>query len=151
MTLLTKAAVYSTGRIVWEPPAIYKTYCPINVEFFPFDQQECFMKFGSWTYDGHEVRDFNHTIHLIPSRQYLITIPSHSNQIPPTPSNPNDPIPSYPTLSHNIQLDLFLSHLVASISIQPYPIQTDSIPPYSNQFHPTTPYPTTPNPPHLGS
>ena len=151
MTLLTKAAVYSTGRIVWEPPAIYKTYCPINVEFFPFDQQECFMKFGSWTYDGHEVRDFNHTIHPIPSRQYLITIPSHSNQIPPTPSNPTDPIPSYPTLSHHIQLYLFLSHLVASISIQPYPIQTNSIPPYSTQFHPTTPYPTNPNPPHPGS
>ena len=143
MTLLTKAAVYSTGRIVWEPPAIYKTYCPINVEFFPFDQQECFMKFGSWTYDGHEVRVFNHTIHLIPSRQYLITIPSKSN--------PTDPIKSYPTLSHHIQLDLFLSHLVASISIQPYPIQTNSIPPYSTQFHPTTPYPTNPNPPHLGS
>lgn len=55
VTLLTKAKVYYTGKIVWEPPAIYKTYCPINVEFFPFDQQECFMKFSSWTYDGHEV------------------------------------------------------------------------------------------------
>ena len=59
VTLLTKAAVYHNGRIVWEPPAIYKTYCPINVEFFPFDMQECFMKFGSWTYDGHEV-DLRH-------------------------------------------------------------------------------------------
>ncbi|XP_052791604.1 acetylcholine receptor subunit alpha-like 1 [Mya arenaria] len=59
VTLLTKATVYHTGLIVWEPPAIYKTYCPINVEFFPFDQQECFMKFGVWTYDGHEV-DLQH-------------------------------------------------------------------------------------------
>lgn len=59
VTLLTQATVFNTGRIIWEPPAIYKSYCPINVEFFPFDQQECFMKFGSWTYDGHEV-DLQH-------------------------------------------------------------------------------------------
>ena len=59
VTLLTKATVFYDGKIVWEPPAIYKSYCPINVEFFPFDQQECFMKFSSWTYDGHEV-DLRH-------------------------------------------------------------------------------------------
>lgn len=59
VTLLTKATVYNTGLIVWEPPAIYKSYCPINVEFFPFDQQECFMKFSSWTYDGHQI-DLQH-------------------------------------------------------------------------------------------
>ena len=55
----TKAKVYSTGRIVWEPPAIYKSYCPIDVEFFPFDRQECFMKFGSWTYDMEQI-DLQH-------------------------------------------------------------------------------------------
>ena len=59
ITLLTKATVYYTGDIVWEPPAIYKSYCPINVEFFPFDQQDCFMKFGCWTHDGDEV-DLQH-------------------------------------------------------------------------------------------
>ncbi|KAH3830110.1 hypothetical protein DPMN_103347 [Dreissena polymorpha] len=59
VTLLTKAKVYFTGLIVWEPPAIYKTYCPINVEYFPFDQQECFMKFSSWTYDGRQI-DLQH-------------------------------------------------------------------------------------------
>ena len=59
VTLLTKATVTFDGKIVWEPPAIYKSYCPINMEFFPFDQQECFMKFGSWTYDLKEV-DLQH-------------------------------------------------------------------------------------------
>ncbi|XP_076443426.1 acetylcholine receptor subunit alpha-like 1 [Babylonia areolata] len=59
VTLKTKATVYHTGKIVWEPPAIYKSYCPINVEFFPFDMQECFMKFSSWTYNGFEV-DLQH-------------------------------------------------------------------------------------------
>jgi nicotinic acetylcholine receptor len=29
--------------------------CQIYVRWFPFDQQDCEMKFGSWTYDGDEV------------------------------------------------------------------------------------------------
>lgn len=34
---------------------MYKSTCEIDVKWFPFDVQECIMKFGSWTYDGHEV------------------------------------------------------------------------------------------------
>jgi len=55
VTLSVKATVYYTGLVLWEPPAIFKSYCPINVEFFPFDQQECFMKFSLWSYDGLQV------------------------------------------------------------------------------------------------
>lgn len=52
---MTRANIEYNGNVVWEPPAIYKSYCTINVEFFPFDQQHCAMKFGSWTYDGQQV------------------------------------------------------------------------------------------------
>ena len=55
VTLMTKATLYPEGKVVWEPPAIYKSSCTINVEFFPFDEQQCSMKFGSWTYDGYQV------------------------------------------------------------------------------------------------
>ncbi|OQV13810.1 Acetylcholine receptor subunit beta-like 2 [Hypsibius exemplaris] len=55
VTLMTKAEVRYTGAVRWEPPAIYKSYCLINVEYFPYDQQSCKMKFGSWTYDGWAV------------------------------------------------------------------------------------------------
>ncbi|XP_055870285.1 acetylcholine receptor subunit alpha-like 1 isoform X3 [Biomphalaria glabrata] len=55
VTLMTKATVYANGHVVWEPPAIYKSSCMINVEYFPFDEQKCSMKFGSWTYDGDQV------------------------------------------------------------------------------------------------
>jgi len=56
---MTKATLHHTGRVVWEPPAIYKSSCTIDVEFFPFDEQTCRMKFGSWTYDGFQV-DLKH-------------------------------------------------------------------------------------------
>lgn len=55
VTLMTKATLHPDGKVVWEPPAIYKSSCIIDVEFFPFDVQECAMKFGSWTYDGDQV------------------------------------------------------------------------------------------------
>ena len=56
---MTKASLNYTGQVVWKPPAIYKSACKINVEWFPFDEQICEMKFGSWTYDGHQV-DLKH-------------------------------------------------------------------------------------------
>ncbi|KAM3955007.1 nicotinic acetylcholine receptor subunit alpha 3 isoform 2-T2 [Aphomia sociella] len=59
VTLATKATLNYTGRVEWRPPAIYKSSCEIDVEYFPFDQQTCVMKFGSWTYDGFQV-DLRH-------------------------------------------------------------------------------------------
>ena len=36
VTLMTKARLNYTGEIEWKPPAIYKSSCKINVEWFPF-------------------------------------------------------------------------------------------------------------------
>ncbi|KAM6976998.1 LOW QUALITY PROTEIN: neuronal acetylcholine receptor subunit alpha-4-like [Aplochiton taeniatus] len=55
VTHLTKAHLFHDGRIKWTPPAIYKSSCSIDVTFFPFDQQNCKMKFGSWTYDRAKI------------------------------------------------------------------------------------------------
>ena len=56
---MTKATIHHDGLVIWKPPAIYKSLCPINVEFFPFDEQLCTLKIGSWTYDGYAV-DIKH-------------------------------------------------------------------------------------------
>ncbi|XP_071516466.1 acetylcholine receptor subunit alpha-like isoform X2 [Panulirus ornatus] len=59
VTLSTKATLHMNGLVEWKPPAIYKSSCEIDVEYFPFDEQTCVMKFGSWTYDGFQV-DLRH-------------------------------------------------------------------------------------------
>merc|ERR1719499_2812 len=59
VTLATKATLWYNGLVEWKPPAIYHSSCEMDVEYFPFDEQTCVMKFGSWTYDGFQV-DLRH-------------------------------------------------------------------------------------------
>lgn len=51
----TLVVVEHDGTIQWIPQAIYKSSCSINIQYFPFDIQNCKMKFGSWTYDGSKI------------------------------------------------------------------------------------------------
>lgn len=46
VTIMNKAILNSDGRIIWKPPAVYKSSCHIDVSYFPFDSQTCIMKFG---------------------------------------------------------------------------------------------------------
>ncbi|PIO76186.1 Cation transporter family protein, partial [Teladorsagia circumcincta] len=55
ITILTDALVTHDGHVFWQPPAIYKSFCPIDVTWFPYDSQKCEMKFGTWTYTGRYV------------------------------------------------------------------------------------------------
>ncbi|CAI2311722.1 unnamed protein product [Caenorhabditis sp. 36 PRJEB53466] len=50
ITISTKATLHFTGEVTWEPPAIFKSMCQIDVRWFPFDEQQCHLKFGSWTF-----------------------------------------------------------------------------------------------------
>ena len=51
----TNIVVYSDGTCSWVPLGIYISSCPIDITWFPFDDQNCTMKFGSWTYDGGKI------------------------------------------------------------------------------------------------
>ncbi|KAL4239615.1 hypothetical protein ACF0H5_000423 [Mactra antiquata] len=44
--------VFSDGMILWMPQAILRSTCAFKSRYFPFDQTECNLKFGSWTHDG---------------------------------------------------------------------------------------------------
>uniref|UniRef100_A0A8C0EKB5 Cholinergic receptor nicotinic delta subunit n=1 Tax=Bubo bubo TaxID=30461 RepID=A0A8C0EKB5_BUBBB len=47
--------IYNTGDVYWLPPAIFRSACPINVDFFPFDWQNCTLKFSSLAYSALEI------------------------------------------------------------------------------------------------
>ena len=47
--------INNRGEVTWIPQAVFKSSCDINVKAFPFDVQTCFLKFGSWAYDGSKV------------------------------------------------------------------------------------------------
>ncbi|CAJ0609696.1 unnamed protein product [Cylicocyclus nassatus] len=45
--------VSHTGHVLQVPPGILKLSCKIDITYFPFDDQMCHLKFGSWTYSGN--------------------------------------------------------------------------------------------------
>lgn len=54
-TYPTNVVVRNNGSCLYVPPGIFKSTCKIDITWFPFDDQRCEMKFGSWTYDGFQV------------------------------------------------------------------------------------------------
>lgn len=54
-TFQTNVVVKHNGSCLYVPPGIFKSTCKIDITWFPFDDQHCDMKFGSWTYDGNQV------------------------------------------------------------------------------------------------
>jgi len=46
------AVIDSSGHVTWIPPYKLTSTCKMDFTFFPFDEQNCDLKFGSWTYNG---------------------------------------------------------------------------------------------------
>ena len=53
--MVTNTIVSSDGSILWLFPALIKTYCTLNVKYFPFDSQHCQIVFISWTHSGEQL------------------------------------------------------------------------------------------------
>ena len=51
----TLAMVYSNGDVIWSRPGMMKTSCVFDLKHFPYDQQTCIYKFGSWVYDSAQL------------------------------------------------------------------------------------------------
>ncbi|XP_044873464.1 neuronal acetylcholine receptor subunit alpha-9 isoform X4 [Mauremys mutica] len=47
----TNVVLRYDGKITWDAPAITKSSCVVDVSYFPFDDQQCNLTFGSWTYN----------------------------------------------------------------------------------------------------
>ena len=50
--------VSSDGTVKWRPPSIFKSTCQINIEKFPYDHQNCSMKFGNELFLPHPKRQY---------------------------------------------------------------------------------------------
>ncbi|VVC37839.1 Nicotinic acetylcholine receptor,Neurotransmitter-gated ion-channel, conserved [Cinara cedri] len=86
-TYQTNVVVRHNGTCLYVPPGIFKSTCKIDITWFPFDDQNCEMKFGSWTYngfqldlvlksDGGDLSDFTTN-----GEWYLLGMPGKKNQI----------------------------------------------------------------------
>ncbi|XP_065211807.1 acetylcholine receptor subunit beta-like 1 [Planococcus citri] len=86
--------IRSNGEVLWVPPAIYQSSCTIDVTYFPFDQQTCIMKFGSWTFNGDQVSlALYNDKHYVDLSDYwksgtwdIIEVPAYLNRYPGIPS-----------------------------------------------------------------
>ncbi|XP_033628138.1 neuronal acetylcholine receptor subunit alpha-3-like [Asterias rubens] len=67
--VVNSATVKYDGTVLWNPPVIFRSSCSIDISFFPFDEQRCKMKFGTWTYDGSVV-DLNPLSHRVERENY---------------------------------------------------------------------------------
>lgn len=54
-TYTTNVAVRYDGSNTWLNPAMFKSICNVDITNFPFDDQECLMKFGSWSFDKSKI------------------------------------------------------------------------------------------------
>ena len=51
----TNVAIRYDGGNTWLSPALFKSICNVDVTNFPFDDQECVLKFGSWAFDTTKI------------------------------------------------------------------------------------------------
>ncbi|XP_001640032.2 neuronal acetylcholine receptor subunit alpha-2 isoform X2 [Nematostella vectensis] len=66
----THVIISKDGSSAWFSPASFRSTCKIDVTYFPFDEQTCYMKFGSWTYTIADV-DIQASPAPVKSSKYL--------------------------------------------------------------------------------
>jgi len=55
--------IWATGKVLWVPPCKMTSTCNLKLRKRPYGEQECILKFGSWTFDGNvlDVQFYNGT------------------------------------------------------------------------------------------
>ena len=72
--MVTNTIVSASGDVLWLYPALIKTYCTLNVKYFPFDSQNCEIVFISWTFSGDQLdvlynTSFKNSVYYKPENQ----------------------------------------------------------------------------------
>ena len=72
--MVTNTIVSANGDVLWLYPALIKTYCTLNVKYFPFDSQNCQIVFISWTFSGDQLdvlynSSFKNSVYYKPENQ----------------------------------------------------------------------------------
>ncbi|KAL7671732.1 hypothetical protein ACOME3_006635 [Neoechinorhynchus agilis] len=49
------AHVFYNGTVKWTTPVTYKSQCDINIQYYPFDIQNCTLKFGVWSHGKKQI------------------------------------------------------------------------------------------------
>lgn len=67
---LYKTVIFHNGTVNWVPSGNFEADCPVDVYYFPFDEQLCHFNFEEWVYDVEKVNlSYNKLAndHFIPS------------------------------------------------------------------------------------
>lgn len=91
------AMIIHNGSVFWPIPTRLKSTCQVDVTYFPYDEQECKLKFGSWTYNGYQVSvdERGHAIELsgyVPNGEWELLDTSYQVNIVEYPCCP-EPFP----------------------------------------------------------
>ncbi|KAH8041140.1 hypothetical protein HPB51_013800 [Rhipicephalus microplus] len=94
----TRAMIDPQGRVFWPPPTKFRSTCPVDVTYFPFDDQVCTMKFGSWIYDGLQVDIQNRTsevdlVNYMPNGEWELLEARMVRNVVYYPCCPDQPFP----------------------------------------------------------
>ncbi|XP_046373223.1 neuronal acetylcholine receptor subunit alpha-10-like isoform X2 [Haliotis rufescens] len=65
------AMVQADGTVFWPPIVKLRSTCQIDITYFPFDDQVCKMKIGSWAYDGFQVNVYNRSATAVDLSNYV--------------------------------------------------------------------------------
>ena len=115
----SKVMVKPDGHIFWPLPIKLRSSCKIDVTYFPFDDQVCSWKFGSWTYSGLQVdlinlKESSDLTNYVISGEWLLKSVKARKNVQIYPCCPHEP---YPDIMFYITMRRRILHFLYNIII----------------------------------
>ena len=55
----------------WEPGGVFATTCDIDITYFPFDEQDCPIEIGAWSYKSSRM-NLTNTTSTMETQEYKV-------------------------------------------------------------------------------